>query len=200
MRQIKPQLVVLSAPSGAGKTTICKMLEQKNQDFKISVSATTRPARFNEKDGVHYYFLTREEFFNRVKQGDFLEYEEVHGNYYGTLKSRVKALLNDGYTVLFDIDVNGALNIKKHFPHAILVFIRPPSMEELRRRLHGRKTDDEKEIEKRLERLPQEYSKAVFFDYDIVNSHVEDTVAHIEEIIREHQRRDSYVSDIPAQG
>ncbi len=195
MKEKKPQLVAICAPSGAGKTTITRMLAERNPEFKISISATTRPPRPNEKEGVHYYFLTREEFFKRVKKGDFLEYEEVYDNFYGTLKSKVKEALAAGYTVLFDIYLNGALSIKKQFPNSILIFLRPPSIEEVRRRLRERKTDDENEIEKRINRLPSEYAKAVYFDYDIINRDLEKTVEQINLIIRDHQKRGSYVSD-----
>ncbi len=194
-----PQLVVLSAPSGAGKTTIARMLAERNPDFRISISATTRKPRFNEKDGVDYHFISEKEFQERVRKGDFLEYEQVHGYYYGTLKSAVEELLRQGYTVIFDIDVNGALNIKKHFPNAILIFIRPPSLEELKRRLRKRQTDDPKEIEKRLKRLPEEYAKAVFFDYDVVNNDLEETVEKITHIIRHHQEKETHVSQQPIQ-
>ncbi len=194
-KYLKPQMVVISAPSGAGKTTICNKLLTKNDDFKLSVSATTRPPRRDEQDGINYFFLSDEEFKKCIQQNDFLEYENVHGNYYGTLKSTVKELLDAGFTVLFDVDVHGALNIKKQFPNAILIFIRPPSLDELKRRLRNRKTDDEMEIERRLKRLPDEYRQAVFFDFDIVNVNLEQTVNQINEIIRDHQKRDSYVSD-----
>ncbi len=189
-----PQLVVLSAPSGAGKTTIARMLAERNPDFRISISATTRKPRFNEQDGVDYHFISEKEFQERIRKGDFLEYERVHGYYYGTLKSAVEELLRQGYTVIFDIDVNGALNIKKHFPNAILIFIRPPSLEELKRRLRKRQTDDPEEIEKRLKRLPEEYAKAVFFDYDVINNDLEETVDKITHIIRHHQEQESHVS------
>lgn len=191
----RPQLVVLSAPSGGGKTTICRMLSEKNPDFRLSISATTRPPRANEKDGVHYYFLSEEEFLDKVKRGEFLEYEKVHGNYYGTLKSKLKEILEAGHTVLFDIDVYGALNIKKHYPKSILIFIRPPSLAELKRRLRKRHTDDESEIEKRLQRLPEEYARAVYFDYDIINNDLNETVERIQKIIRNHQEQDKYVTD-----
>ncbi len=190
-----PQLVVLSSPSGGGKTTICKALVSQNPDYKISVSATTRPARDNESNGVDYLFLSSQEFFQRVKNDEFLEYEEVHGNYYGTLKSDVQKLLEEGYTVIFDIDVNGALSIKKKFPEAILIFIRPPSLAELKRRLRARKTEDPDSIEKRLQRLPREYAKAKFFDYDIVNEELKKTIDQVQQIIETHQRRETYVSN-----
>jgi guanylate kinase len=186
---ISARLVILSAPSGAGKSTICRLLLERNPDFRVSISATTRAPRKTEKDGVHYFFLSEEEFFRKVKNDEFLEHEEVHGNYYGTLKSSVNALMDKGYTVLFDIDVNGALQIKKQHPDAMLVFIRPPSLEELKRRLRNRQTDDEAEIQHRLERLPLEYAKAALFDYDIVNDDLIATVDQIEQLIRKHQHQ-----------
>jgi guanylate kinase len=191
----KPQLIVLSSPSGGGKTTICKALASRNPDFKISVSATTRPPREGEKEGVEYHFLSSGEFFRQVENDEFMEYEEVHGNYYGTLKSRVDQLLQDGFSVIFDIDVNGALAIKKKYPEAILIFIRPPSLEELKRRLRARKTEDPASIEKRLQRLPMEYAKAKYFDYDIVNENLEKTIIRIRDIIKLHQGKKTYVSN-----
>ncbi len=181
----KSNLVVLSSPSGGGKTTIAKALVSRNPLYRISVSATTRKPRPGECDGTDYHFITPEEFSRRVNTREFLEYEEVHGYYYGTLKSEVEKLLKDGYTVIFDIDVFGALHLKKQFPDAILIFIRPPSLEELVIRLRNRRTDNEDEINKRLQRLPQEYDKAGLFDYDLVNNNLEDTISDIQKIISE---------------
>ncbi|HFB67972.1 MAG TPA: guanylate kinase [Calditrichae bacterium] len=192
-RKGNPQLVVLSAPSGAGKTTICKKLVERNPDFRISVSATTRPPRPGEVDGVDYYFISPEEFQQKIARGEFLEYENVHGNYYGTLRETVEELLDNGFTVLFDIDVNGALKIKQQYPDAILIFIRPPSLEELKRRLRKRKTEKPEEIEKRLQRLPEEYQKAVFFDYEVVNDDLLRTLLTIEKIIRTKQLTGAHV-------
>ncbi len=192
-RKGNPQLVVLSAPSGAGKTTICKKLVERNPDFRISVSATTRPPRPGEVDGVDYYFISPEEFQQKIARGEFLEYENVHGNYYGTLRETVEELLDNGFTVLFDIDVNGALKIKQQYPDAILIFIRPPSLEELKRRLRKRKTERPEEIEKRLQRLPEEYQKAVFFDYEVVNDDLLRTLLTIEKIIRTKQLTGAHV-------
>lgn len=189
-----PQLVVISAPSGAGKTTICKKLLERNNSFKISISATTRTPRQNEVDGRDYFFLSPEEFQRKIEEGAFLEYEPVHGYYYGTLQSVVEDLLNRGYTVLFDIDVNGALKLKKKFSNSILIFIKPPSIQELRRRLRERKTDDETEIEKRLRRLNKEYEKSKYFDYVIINDDLNMTVSQIEDIIQKHQREAQHVS------
>ena len=180
----KPLLVVISAPSGGGKTTICKKLVERHPEaMKISVSATTRQPRPGEVDGVDYYFLSEPEFFERIRRGDFLEYEKVHGNYYGTLRSKVQELLCQGYTVLFDVDVNGALNIKRQFPDAVLIFIKPPSLEALKERLRARRTDDPEEIEKRLRRLPEEYAKSEKFDYIVVNNVLDETLQQIESII-----------------
>ena len=192
-RKGNPQLVVLSAPSGAGKTTICKKLVERNPDFRISVSATTRPPRPGEVDGVDYYFISPEQFQQKIARGEFLEYENVHGNYYGTLRETVEELLDNGFTVLFDIDVNGALKIKQQYPDAILIFIRPPSLEELKRRLRKRKTERPEEIEKRLQRLPEEYQKAVFFDYEVVNDDLLRTLLTIEKIIRTKQLTGAHV-------
>jgi guanylate kinase len=194
-KRSKPQLVVLSSPSGGGKTTICKLLAEQNPDFRISVSATTRKPRPKEKNATDYFFISQKEFFQRVENKEFLEFEEVHGHYYGTLKSTVQDLLDRGFSVLFDIDVNGAMSIKKHYPKAILIFVRPPSLSELKKRLRARKTDNEYNIERRLKRLPVEYAKAEFFDYDIVNEDLDQTVKEIHNIIREHQQKETHVSN-----
>lgn len=179
-----PKLLVLSAPSGAGKSTICNLLLERNPDFRLSISATTRPPRGNERNAVEYFFLSKDEFFAKVERNEFLEYAEVHGHYYGTLKSSVEALLQQGFTVLFDIDVIGALNIKKQYPEAMLIFIRPPSQEELIHRLKNRKTENEAQIQKRLERLPMEYENARYFDHQVVNDDLLSTVERVEQLIR----------------
>lgn len=182
-KKSKSRLIAISAPSGAGKTTVCKLLAKRNPGVRISVSATTRPPRKNESNGKDYHFLSKQEFQEKIKNGDFIEFESVHGNLYGTLKSVVQGLLDQGYFILFDIDVNGAISIKNYDPNAILIFLRPPSIEELRRRLQDRGADSESEIEKRLDRLPDEYEKSKFFDYDIVNDDLMNTIQKIEKII-----------------
>lgn len=192
---IKSLLIVLSSPSGGGKTTICKALAARHPELKISISATTRRPRKSEVNGTDYYFISEKEFFERVKKQEFIEFENVHGYYYGTLKAEVEKLLKDGYSVLFDIDVNGALKIKKIFPQAILIFIRPPSLEELKRRLQNRKTDNPQEIEKRLKRLPEEYDKAKQFDYDVINDNLEETIQKIYQIINNHQLQETHASN-----
>jgi guanylate kinase len=189
----KPQLIVLSSPSGGGKTTICQQLATRDRYFRISISATTRPPRPLETDGKHYYFISQAEFDHRIKRGEFLEYQKVHGNLYGTLKKHINELLSAGYSVIFDIDVYGAINIKKHYPEAILIFIRPPSLEELKRRLKRRRSDNEEEIEKRLQRLPEEYAQAKYFDYDITNDNLENTIDQILHIVKEKEAREDHV-------
>ena len=186
-RKKKPQLIVLSSPSGGGKTTICRTLAAENNNFRISVSATTRKPRSDEKEGIHYHFISNDEFQKSIDHNDFLEYEIVHGNYYGTLKQQVDSLLEAGFSVIFDIDVYGALKVKKQYPQSILIFIRPPSLEELKHRLKMRKSDSEEEIQKRLQRLPEEYEQAQFFDYDITNDNLDHTVKEILKIIHQKQ-------------
>jgi guanylate kinase len=193
--RLSHHMVVVSAPSGAGKTTICNMLVERNENYKISVSATTRPPRPNEENGIDYFFVSDEEFQKKVEKDEFLEWETVHGYYYGTIKAQVDELLNQGYHVVFDIDVNGALKIKKKYPKAILIFLKPPSLDELKRRLAERKSDKPFEIEKRLKRLPEEYAKSKFFDYEVVNNELNETLAGIENIIKESEKVDQNVSD-----
>jgi guanylate kinase len=179
------QFIVLSAPSGAGKTTIAKLLSEKHEDYTISISATTRNPRPREVDGVDYQFLTVEKFEQLIKEDAFIEYEEVHGDYYGTLRSTVESLIANGKKVIFDIDVKGALSIKKKYPDALLIFIKAPSMKELRRRLQARRSESQEAIDKRLKRIDFEYAQADKFDRLVVNNNLEETVGLIENIIRE---------------
>jgi guanylate kinase len=180
---MKGKIVVLSAPSGAGKTTICREIIKRHPEAKLSVSATTRPRRPHETDGVDYYFLTEEEFMEKVKKGEFIEFEKVHGNWYGTLKSELKKAEDPNSILLFDIDVNGALNIRRLEPNAILIFIMPPSKEDLIKRLKNRKTEDEETIRKRLDRLPYEFEQSKKFDYIVVNDTLDHAVHEVEKII-----------------
>lgn len=179
----KSNYIVFSAPSGAGKTTIVNALVKEHQNLAISISATTRERRQNEVDGREYVFLSVDAFKQAIKDGKFLEYEEVHGDYYGTLKMTVDNLIKQGYAILFDIDVNGAKSIKRYHPGAILIFIKPPSEAELIRRLKNRKSETTKSIKQRLKRLKYEYDEAIHFDYIVVNDNLENTIKKIEEII-----------------
>lgn len=171
------RLIVVSAPSGSGKTTIAKKILEKFPFIKFSVSATTRPKRNGEVDGKDYFFLTREEFEKKIQNGELLEWEEIYGNYYGTLKSVVETALKNGDVLLFDVDVNGAISIKRKFPDdAVLIFIKPPNMEVLKERLRRRGTENEEQLKKRIERVPMELEKSSYFDYIFVNDKLEDTV------------------------
>jgi guanylate kinase len=184
MNKFRTQLVVLSAPSGAGKTTIARTLTKRFIELRISVSATTRPMRPGERQGRDYHFLTIDQFRENISQKNFLEFEEVHGDFYGTLKNQVEKLLAEGFIVVFDIDVKGALAIKKLYPQAILIFIKPPSLAELKKRLKNRKSESEEAIAKRLQRIEYEYSQAEKFDHIVINDDLHHAVLQVENLIR----------------
>ncbi len=186
-RRNSQRIVVLSAPSGAGKTTIAHRLLERNADWRFSVSATTRPMRPNEIDGTDYHFLSVEEFQRRIEHGDLVEWEEIYGNLYGTLKSEVTRLLpSDGSgRIIFDVDVKGALALRHAFPDdAILVFITPPSIEEMQRRLMSRKTESPESLQRRIARATMELSMQSQFDVAVVNDDIDRAVAEIEELLR----------------
>ena len=156
---MKPQglLLVLSGPSGAGKGTICQMLREKLPDLAYSVSVTTRQERNGEVDGVNYFFKSVEEVKQMIAEGELLEYAEVYGNYYGTPRSYVMELLNQGKDVILEIDIQGAMQIKKRFPDGVFVFIVPPSLDELCSRIYKRGTDSEDVIKRRLASATGDY-------------------------------------------
>ena len=160
---MKNILMAISGPSGVGKGTLVKALLARRKDLIESVSCTTRAPRKGERDGREYFFLKREEFLSRIEKGDFLEYDEHFGNFYGTPKSFVKEALKEK-SVILEIDVVGALNAKKAFPECVLVMIVPPSEEELKRRLKGRNSETDEEIERRLSRMEYELSKKDEYD------------------------------------
>ena len=173
------KLVIFSAPSGSGKSTIINYLMRQGLDLAFSVSATSRPPRGTERDGVEYFFLSPEEFRRRIAAGDFLEYEEVYKDrFYGTLKSQVEKQLEAGQNVVLDVDVHGGCRIKEHYgDRALSVFIQPPSVEELRRRLEGRGTDSPEVINDRIARAEYELTFAQRFDTVIVNDNLEEAEA-----------------------
>ena len=169
----KGKLIIVSAPSGSGKSTIVQWLMQEHPELRLyfSISATSRPPRGTEQHGVEYYFLTPEEFRLRIDKGEFLEYEEVYADrFYGTLKAQVERQREQGQNVVFDVDVKGGINIKRYYGgQALSVFIQPPSVEELRRRLEGRGTDTPEAIEERLAKAAYEMTFAPQFDHIVVN-------------------------------
>lgn len=169
------KLLIFCAPSGTGKSTLVQFLMEQGLNMHYSISTTTRPPRGTEQNGVEYFFITADEFREHIKNNDFVEYEEVYTNkFYGTLKSQVENQLAEGQNVVFDVDVNGGLRIKKFYgEQALALFIMPPSIDELRRRLVARGTDAPEIIEQRLARAEYEISQAQYFDAQIVNDNLD---------------------------
>lgn len=180
------KLIIFSAPSGSGKSTIINHLLAQDLNLAFSISATSRPPRGEERDGVEYFFLTPDEFRERIARDEFLEYEEVYpGRFYGTLKAQVEKQLAAGQNVIFDVDVVGGCNIKKFYgDRALSVFIQPPSVEELRRRLVGRGTDAPEVIEDRVAKAEYELSFAPRFDVVVVNDNLEEARQQAADVIR----------------
>jgi guanylate kinase len=177
-------LIILSGPSGCGKSTlIARLLELSGPTLRQSVSATTRPRREGERDGVHYHFWPRERFLKEIEAGGFIEKAEVHGQYYGTLRSEVDDYRNRGIGVILVIDVQGAALVRCHYPDVLDVFLAPPSMAELERRLRSRGTEDEAGIQRRLVNARRELERAGEYKYRLVSDQVETTVARLREII-----------------
>lgn len=181
------KLVIFSAPSGSGKTTIVRELLKRFNCFEFSISATSRKPRGEERDGKDYYFLSNEEFKACVERGEFVEWEEVYqGTCYGTLKREMERIWAKGNIILFDVDVMGGISLKRLFgDDACSVFIMPPSIEELERRLRGRGTDAEEVILKRIAKAEFELSKAPEFDHIVVNDRLDDAVSEVEKILND---------------
>jgi guanylate kinase len=177
-------LFVVSAPSGAGKTTLCQRLKDVLGDIKFSVSYTTRPPREGEINDFHYTFVDEEEFRSMISEGEFIEWAEVHGNLYGTSKKRVEDIINNGFDVLLDIDVQGARKIKDFYPQSVLIFVLPPSIEALRDRLSGRATESEDIIRKRIHNAINEIKEFVNYDYVIINNVLDEAVKDLLSIIK----------------
>ncbi len=177
------KLFVISGPSGVGKGTLVNEILNRNPKIKLSVSVTTRLPRPNEVDGVNYHFFTKEKFQELVKNNEFIEWAQFADNYYGTYEKVVNDILTEGYDLIVEIDVQGALQIKTKRPDATLIFILPPSFEELKSRLKGRCTETEEVIEKRLSIVESEYEKRNYFDYQIVNDNLENSVLELEKIL-----------------
>lgn len=185
------KVIIFSAPSGAGKSTIVHHLLEKYSFLEFSISATSRAPRGKEENGKDYYFFTTEEFENKIKAEHFVEYEEVYaGSYYGTLKSEVERIWAKGNIIVFDIDVKGGVNLKKLYgDNAVAVFIQPPSVEELRNRLIGRGTDSPEAIERRVAKAEEELTYASKFDIVLINDKLDDAFLTAEKIVEEFKLR-----------
>ncbi len=178
------KLLVISAPSGGGKSTIAKHILSNYPNFSFSVSATTRSKREGEIDGRNYLFITRDEFLFKIADNQFIEYEKIFNNYYGTLKSNINQLLDYGKFVLFDIDVKGALSIKKIYgDEALLLFILPPSLEVLEERLRKRESETDEQIKTRLSRYKEEMAQIDQFDAKVINDKLDDALKEVDNII-----------------
>ncbi len=176
-------LIVISGPSGAGKGTICKALLEKEDNLYLSVSATTRKPREGEVHGVNYYFLEKEDFMKRVENEEFLEWAEVHGNCYGTPKFNVEELINEGKNVILEIDVQGALNVKKNCEDGVFIFVLPPSMEELKRRIIKRGSETPESLITRFKNAYEEINFISKYNYAVVNDDLEEAVKKVQNII-----------------
>ncbi len=186
MTQRTGKLIIFSAPSGAGKTTIVKHLMKQGLNLKFSVSATSRQPRHNETDGEDYYFISEEDFREKINNNEFLEWEEVYeGTLYGTLKSEVEKIRESGSNVIFDVDVVGGINIKEYYgDDALAIFIQPPSVEELKKRLEKRSAETQEEINMRIAKAEKELSFAPRFDHIIINNNIQEALKEAENVVK----------------
>lgn len=186
MSEPTDKLILFCGPSGSGKTTIVKHLLENNPRFSFSVSATTRKKRSNEVDGKDYYFLGIDEFKQKIKEDEFIEWEEVYeSGYYGTLKSEIKRISNLGKNVIFDVDVEGGLKIKKLFGDALLaVFVMPPSIDDLKFRLKARATETQEDLKNRIEKAEQELTYSKYFDKIIINNRLDESLKEAHQMVK----------------
>lgn len=187
---------VVSGPSGVGKGTLVALLRERVASLGLTVSATTRDPRPGEVDGVAYYFLSDEEFDRRVAAGDFLEWAWVHGHRYGTLRQEVERVTGAGSSVVLEIDVQGGLMVRERVPEAVLVFVEPPSMDELERRLRGRGTESEADIERRLANAREEMAQAPLYDVRIVNDDLERACLELRKVIDTYENNGGPSQDV----
>jgi guanylate kinase len=195
---VKPFLLVLSAPSGGGKTSIAKSLLQARDDLGYSVSATTRPRRDGERDGADYHFLTRDEFLRRVEAGEFLEWATYAGNMYGTLRSEIDRIFARGRTAVLDVEIEGARQIRASFPNSLHLFVLPPSADVLVNRLAGRKTESPDVVRERIARAADELAAVAEYDYAIFNEDLVQAVAQVAAILDAEARRVERQEGLPA--
>lgn len=193
-KKIKGSLFIVSAPSGAGKTTMCKQIIMTVDNIRPSVSFTTREPRAGEIQNEDYCFVGEAEFMAMIDRGDFVEWARVHGNLYGTSRRKLEELINAGYDVLLDIDTQGARQIRKFFTNAVYIFILPPSMKELKRRLEGRMSNSLEDMNRRLQRAVDEIKEYKIYDYVIVNDILDDSLKRLEAIIVAERLRSSKIN------
>ena len=184
MENRKGRIIAISAPSGSGKTTIVRRVLKDIPELIFSVSATTRKRRKDEKEGADYYFITENEFKKKIDNNEFIEWEKFYDYYYGTYKKVVDIAVNDGKTVILEVDVKGALSLKKIYPDAVLIYIVPPSFDEIVNRLVKRKTEDHADLQKRIDRAKMELELKDKFDYFVDNTELEKAVEETESLIR----------------
>ncbi|HTZ18057.1 MAG TPA: guanylate kinase [Dissulfurispiraceae bacterium] len=189
MPKKKGNLFVVSAPSGAGKTTLCRKAGEEVPGLLHSVSFTTRAPRPGEVQDVHYTFIDQDEFRAMICDGEFIEWAEVHGNFYGTSRGRIEAIIGSGNDVILDIDVQGARKIREYYPESTLIFVLPPSMDALEKRLFDRMSDSAEVIERRLKKAREEISEYKYYDYVIVNDLFEEAFEVFSSIIRAERSR-----------
>lgn len=188
--------VVLSAPSGAGKTTIARALVERHDNIVFSVSATTRPARDHEVDGIDYHFLSEQDFHAMVEADEFVEWAEVHGHLYGTFRKAVEDTLEDGHFLILDVDVQGAMQVRQRVPDAVLVFVLPPAADALVERLRDRGTEGEDTLARRMQNARGELEPASQFDYIVVNENLEQAIDEVRCIVMAEGRRTARAIDL----
>jgi guanylate kinase len=181
----KGKIIVISAPSGTGKTTIVRSIMREEPSLEFSVSATTRTKRNNEVDGKDYYFITEEEFRQKIEEGEFVEWEKVYDYYYGTFRRYIEETINQGKSIILELDVNGAIALKNIYNEAKLIYIAPPDIEELIKRLKNRKTENEEDFQKRIKRAKMELSRKDEFDYLVVNKDLDIAIKETKNLISE---------------
>lgn len=186
----KAQLFVFSAPSGSGKTTIVREVLKRYPDFVFSISATTRKKRASEKNGIDYFFISEEQFKSKIANGEFVEWEKFYDYYYGTVRKQIDDNLAKGLCTVFEVDVKGALRIKEAYPNSVLIFIAPPSIEELRKRLIERNTETDEDLKKRIERAEMELGFKDKFDYVVSNIDLEIAKKEVKKIIEKERSKE----------
>lgn len=184
MEKQKGKIIAISAPSGTGKTTIIRRVLKDIPGLAFSVSATTRKPRENEVNGVHYFFIGEEEFRAKIEKNEFIEWEKFYDYYYGTFKSEVENAVNDGKSIILEVDVKGALSLKSIYPESVLIYIVPPSFEELVTRLKNRNTESEEDLQKRIDRAQMELGLKDRFDFTIENNDLETAVSEAESLVK----------------